>query len=238
MNAWRAALAVSMVAVMACVAVGFDHVGDPLMLVESAGGGLLAVWGLQVAYSTLAAYRLGRSIQGVSRETIVAGVPCRVLAEGGRSAFVLGIVRPRIYLGAGLLRTLDMDELRAVVLHEEHHRRTRAPLRTAALDAWRRLGRSSTRAGSALDARLAQIEVDADRFALRQGVSRRAIASALLKSGSPKTGLGFSARAEARLNQLLDPMGARLSGHQRTMPYEWAAAVLVLGIIVICHLVV
>ncbi len=121
------------------------------------------------------------------------------------------------------------------MLHEEHHRRSRAPLRTAALGAWWYLARSSTGAREALDARLAQIEVDADRYALKHGVSRRAIAGALLKTEWSPMGLGFGAHAQARVNHLLDAQDGRLPEQARAVPYEWAPVVVALGIIVACH---
>lgn len=238
MKAWRVAIAGSIAALLACLAVGSLYVGDPLTPVEIVGTVVSAAWLLRVALSTSSAYRLGRSLQGLSRPTMVAGVPCRVLAAGGRSAFVLGAVRPRIYVGADLLDALDTDELRAVLLHEEHHRRTRAPLRTAALGAWRWLAAASPLAGRTLDGRLARIEIDADRFALRQGASREAIAGALLKSGAPAMGLGFGGHASARVDHLLGKRGEGLSVEGPSMPYEWAPAVIGVGIVLACHLVV
>ena len=44
-------------------------------------------------------------------------------------AFTHGLLRPRIYLSTGLIKGLSRDELRAVLLHEAHHRRYRDPLR-------------------------------------------------------------------------------------------------------------
>ncbi len=235
MSAWRPAIAGSIVAVMVCLAAGLLLGGDPLMPVEVAGAIVSAIWLLKVLAATSRAHQLARSLEAVSREAIVTGVACRVIDEGGRSAFALGTLRPRIYLGAGLLTTLDVEELRAVMLHEEHHRRSRAPLRTAALGAWWHLARSSTGAREALDARLAQIEVDADRFALKHGVSRRAIAGALLKTEWSPMGLGFGVHAQARVDHLLDAQDGGLPEQDRAVPYEWAPVVVALGIIVACH---
>lgn len=160
-----------------------------------------------------------------------------MIDEGACPAFVLGPVRPRIFIGAGLLTRLDVDDLRAVVLHEDFHRRTRAPLRTAALGAWRHLARSSSRACKAIDARLAQIEVDADRFALRHGVRREAIAGALLKCASSAPGPGFDAHAQTRVRHLIDPAMDGPSESDHVVPYEWAPMALSLTIILACHIV-
>lgn len=238
MSTWRAAIAGSSAAAMACLAAGFLVGGDPLMPVEIAGAAVLAAWLLEVLVAAYRGHRLEHSIGAVSLPALVAGVPCRVMREGGRSAFVLGTLCPRIYVGAGLLTALDIDELRAVLLHEEHHRRTRAPLRTAALSAWRRLARPSSRVRDALDERVARLECDADRFALRHGVSPGAIARALLKTESSAMGLGFGTQAQARVGQLLDPRGDRRLGQDHVIPYEWAPIVMGIGIVVACHLVI
>jgi hypothetical protein len=221
--------------VLVCLAVGLIFAGDPLMPVEMAGAAVLAAWLLEILGAGYRGHRLERSIGAVSRQAVVAGVPCRVMRDSGCSAFVLGTLRPRIYLGARLLTTLDTDEVRAVVLHEEHHRRTRAPLRIAALGAWRRLASSSERVRDALDARVAQLECDADRFALRHGVSRGAIAGALLKTEPSAMGLGFAAQAQARVDHLLHPDIDRRRGHAHAMPFEWAPVVVALAITVFCH---
>jgi Zn-dependent protease with chaperone function len=46
-----------------------------------------------------------------------------------RAAFTHGLIRPRIYLSRGLIRSLTHDELRGVFLHELHHKRRRDPLK-------------------------------------------------------------------------------------------------------------
>ena len=45
------------------------------------------------------------------------------------AAFTYGLIRPRIYVSTGLLNKLSRDELRAVLLHEIHHKKNRDPLR-------------------------------------------------------------------------------------------------------------
>ncbi len=237
MRPWVAAIVISIMAVLACLTAGLLLGGDPLLPAELAGAAVIAIWLAEVLAVTTRAHLLGQAVEAVSREAVVAGVPCRVIDEGGSHAFVLGPVRPRIFIGAGLLTRLDVDELRAVMLHEEHHRRSRAPLRTAALGAWRHLARPSSRARHAIDTRLAQLEVDADRFALRHGAHREAIAGALLKSGSSALGPGFGAHAQTRVRHLLDPAMNDSSETDQVLPYEWAPVALSLAIILACHIV-
>jgi len=46
-----------------------------------------------------------------------------------RTAFTHGLIKPTIYMSTGLLASLDRDEIRAVFLHELHHKRGLDPLR-------------------------------------------------------------------------------------------------------------
>ena len=48
---------------------------------------------------------------------------------GSKAAFTHGLFRPVIYISTGLLDTLDREELKAVFLHELHHKRRLDPLR-------------------------------------------------------------------------------------------------------------
>lgn len=62
----------------------------------------------------------------------VEGVGCHLIASAEPQAFCAGFLRPRIYLSEGARDQLEADELRAVLAHEEHHRRRRDPLRLLA----------------------------------------------------------------------------------------------------------
>ncbi len=48
---------------------------------------------------------------------------------GSRAAFTHGLLRPVIYMSTGLLNEFDRDEIKAVFLHELHHKRRLDPLR-------------------------------------------------------------------------------------------------------------
>jgi hypothetical protein len=54
-----------------------------------------------------------------------------VFDEPTVQAFCAGLLRPKIYVSAGAMRTLSGAELDAVLAHERHHRRSRDPLRIA-----------------------------------------------------------------------------------------------------------
>lgn len=49
--------------------------------------------------------------------------------ESVRTAFTHGMLRPRVYVTTGLIKDLTRDELRSVILHEAHHRRSYDPLK-------------------------------------------------------------------------------------------------------------
>ncbi|MDQ2941217.1 MAG: M48 family metalloprotease, partial [Chloroflexota bacterium] len=151
-------------------------------------------------------------------------------------AFVAGPFRPAIFVSRALLDVLDLEELEAVLLHEEHHRRTRAPLRGLALACWSRLVGRLPAIRRWIDRRVAQLEIEADRYALAAGASSAAMASALIKcdrSMSP-TGIGFASVADIRLRQLLG--GGDPAHDPAAAPVEWLAPMLLALGLAACHL--
>ena len=219
-----AALAVATAAT--CAAVLSAWPGDPLRVPEFVGGAVLACWVALAARIALRDTRLGRLLEQDASPAEVAGVAVRILAGGGRQAFVLGWLRPRIYVGRGLLAQLDDDEVLAVVRHEEHHRRTRAPLRAAALEAWSALLRPFGPARRAVENRLADLEIEADRAALHAGSSPSALARALLEADRlGSAGTSFSSAADRRVLWLIGSERAVPDGLGATLPYEWLPVV-------------
>lgn len=66
------------------------------------------------------------------RNLPVAGAkgPVVLVRDGcGKIAFTHGMLRPKIYISTGLIRSLDRDELRVVFRHELHHVRNHDPLK-------------------------------------------------------------------------------------------------------------
>ncbi len=80
--------------------------------------------------SALALHRLIKGRMAIRKLDITeCGSLLRVINdETLKVAFTYGFLRPRIYLSRGLIRGLSREELKAVVLHESHHRRMRDPL--------------------------------------------------------------------------------------------------------------
>lgn len=87
--------------------------GGVLYAVVKNGAGLLR--------SHMALSRLPVSYRG--------GTVALVLDDSLKLAFTHGILRPRIYISTGLVKSLTRDELAAVLLHEACHRRGRDPLK-------------------------------------------------------------------------------------------------------------
>lgn len=162
------------------------------------------------------AYRHQRLVSGMDRlahRGTLSGQRVEFV-PGLSGPFVAGLWAPRIYCGDDLSMRLDKEEIRAVMLHEQHHQRDRAPLRLVTLSALTPI-LAQTQAGRAWTEReLARIEIAADTHALAAGVTRPAIASALLKlSAGPALtwAPGFATAADLRVRALLgEPTGLDL----------------------------
>lgn len=159
------------------------------------------------------AYRHQRLVSGMDRlahRGTLAGQAVEFV-PGLSAPVVAGLWAPRIYCGDDLSRLLDEDEIRAVMLHEQHHQRDRAPLRLVTLSAITPI-LVRTPAGRAWTEReRARMEIAADTHALDAGVTRPAIARALLKlSAGPALtwAPGFATAGDLRVRALLgEPTG-------------------------------
>jgi len=231
-----AILAVAIGPLAWCLAVAAIVGGDPTLAVELVGGGLVILWTALLTRDLAASHRLANMLSGDADEIVLSGVRCRVTPMLGTDALVVGIFRPQIFLGTSLLSELSDDELEAVVYHEDHHRRTRAPIRAAALGAWLRLlGRSKGVRGLVLD-RLGDLETLADADAIRRGSSPRALARALLKGEMGLQPVAFSYAANRRVERLLDRAAGMPIDATGRLPYEWLPVALVTVVTLGCHL--
>lgn len=168
-----------------------------------AGGVVLLV--ASIAWQALGHYRLARALDRSALPMTLGGQPVG-LVPGTGAAFVAGLSRPRIYCSEDLATLLPEVELRGVLLHERCHQVGHAPARLVLLAgvapfiAWSRWGRAW------LQGQRAWIEISADDHAVRHGVSRAALASAILKlqlASSAASMAGFSGAAELRVRALL-----------------------------------
>lgn len=230
-----ALLAVAVVPLGWCLAFGAVLGGDPMLGLEIAAGALAISWGALVVRELMGSGRVARALDEDAEEALLFGVPVRITSALGADAVVVGSIRPRIFVGTVLLSTLSDDEIEAVLLHEDHHRRTRAPLRAAALGAWLRIFGPSRRIQSLLLERLADLETMADDDAIQRGSSPRSLARALLKGEPTIQPVSFAYAAERRVEQLID----RAAGHAITpaarVPYEWLPVVALAVAMVGCH---
>ena len=218
-----------------CLALGAVVGGDPMLAIEVTGGVLALVWASLVIRNLAESRRDARALAADADPAEIFGVPCHVTSALGADAVVVGALRPEIYVGRAMLSALSTDELRAVLYHEDHHRRTLAPLRAAALGAWLRLlGRSAVVRGHILD-RLTDLETLADADAIRRGSTARSLARALIKGDASPQPASFAYAAERRVGQLLARADGAAVDAAGRLPYEWLP-VLLLGVATLgCH---
>ena len=229
--AGRSALLVAAAAV-ACFAASAATQGDPLFLVETTGVVVVAAWAAVTLVLIGRSAALARELTRVAVRRSFAGVECRLIPGSRPRAFVAGVRRPSVFVTTGALEVLTPDELRAVVLHEAHHARTRAPVRAAFVDAWRGAGHRVPWLGTMLAERLVGIEIAADRFALSGGGRRRHLASALVKLEASPGSVGFNGGGDGRLRALLDEAVVPAP----TAPVEWLPLLVVVALAVGCRL--
>lgn len=218
-----------------CVALGVVVGGDPMIAIEIAGAAVVAMWAVLVTIELVQSQRVSRALSRSAQEISMFGVPIRVTPSLDTDAVVIGSVRPVIYVGANLLAALLDDEMRAVVLHEDHHRRTRAPIRAAALGAWIRLLGRSKRVRGALLQRLSDLETLADADAIQRGSSPGSLARALLKGEANPHPVSFSYAAERRVGQLLERAADVPVEAASRLPYEWLPVFLLMVATLGCH---
>jgi hypothetical protein len=228
---WRSALLVAASAAV-CLAVSAATHGDPLFVVEIAGAVVVGAWAVTALVLIWRSAALARNLTGAAVQGSFAGVECRLIPGSQPRAFVAGVLRPSVFVTSGALNVLTPEELRAVVLHEAHHARTLAPVRAALVDAWRGAERPVPWLGPTLAARLAAIEIDADRFALSGGATRRRLASALVKLEAFPGSVGFNGGGDGRLRALLDEAAIPAP----TAPVEWLPLLVVVALAVGCRL--
>lgn len=178
--------------------------------------------------------RLAAEMGRLAYQGALVGQPVHFV-RGLSGPLVAGLWAPRIFCGDDLDGRLDQDELWAVMLHERHHVRDRAPLRLVGLAALAPVVGCTSAGRAWLERERARIEIAADRHALAEGVSRPAIASALLKLGARASASapGFTTAADLRIQALLgEPIGLHPDRRVR-----WtAAAVLLLAACLLVYL--
>lgn len=174
-----------------------------------------------------------RSLRPSGEIVRIGSSSCIVVRDSDPLAFCAGLLRPRIYLSDGAVRSLSEAELEAVVAHERQHQRAHDPLRLLAL---RTLADAlplipALRAMSSRHAVL--IELAADDAAVAAIGSRATLASALLRftvRPSPEPGAAVVGIAADRIDHLSgDPRASRWRLPGRALGASAAGAALILG---------
>ena len=218
-----------------CLLFGALVGGDPMLAIELVGGVLVILWVALLTREVAASHRLASRLSIDSQDLVLFGVLCRVTPALETDALVVGSFRPRVFVGAALIAALSDDELEAVVYHEDHHRRTRAPLRAAALGAWLPLlGRSGSIRSVVVD-RLTDLETLADADAIRRGSSPRSLARALVKGDAALQPVSFSYAAERRVERLFDHAAGIPVEATSRLPSEWLPVALLTAATLGCH---
>lgn len=87
------------------------------------GGFIYAI--IKGAYGLIKVYRGIKRLPRIDRGLSVV----LIKDDKTKVAFTHGLFKPRIYISTGLLRGLEKEEIKAVFLHELHHKRNMDPLR-------------------------------------------------------------------------------------------------------------
>jgi Zn-dependent protease with chaperone function len=178
-------------------------VGHPMATVGVGLAGLALTVGAAGAVQVARHRQLVRGLRSLSVPSRLAGLPVRTGDFGG--VFVAGLIRPTVFADRGLPDQLRPGELRAVLLHEQAHQRARDPARLLVLDLVAPVLRRWSWGHQWLARSTARREIDADRYALENGATKRDLASALLRlEPVARAGVaGFTPAAELRLRALL-----------------------------------
>lgn len=231
--------AIALAFIAGCALIASATGTDPMLAVELAALALMAAWLVLLGHGVRRALADAERLSDASRPIGLAGADVRLLDASQPAAFVSGVLRPQIYLSRSLIDSLDAAELRGVLLHEQHHRRTHAPLRALALESWQRLLGWLPPARRALAARLASLEIEADAAAVARGTAPATLASALLKCEADLRGAStaFAAASEIRIGELVAWGRQQRVDRHLSIPVEWVAPVTGALALWACHLV-
>lgn len=218
-----------------CVAFGALLGGDPMIAFEIGGSALVLLWAALLVREVLASRGVAQGLLVGSEPGVFSGVACRVTPALAMDAVVVGSLRPQVFVGAELVEGLTDRELEAVMFHEDHHRRTRAPLRAAALGAWLRILGRSNHLRAVLLGRLTALETMADADAIRRGSTPRSLAAALLKGGPSINPVAFTYGTQLRVERLLERAAGIPERSPAAPPYEWLPVAFVAISSLICH---
>ena len=174
------------------------------------GAGIALIVAVLIARSAIEHRRIARDLNREARPAFIADQLVG-LVSGTGLVLVAGIRDPKIYCSADIVSRLEPEELRAVLLHERHHKNTHAPARLVLLSALAPVLGKHAQGRAWLERERAQIEIAADAHALANGASRPALARAIFKlqDGAPSLSLAAFASANTLRMQALLGQGNR-----------------------------
>jgi beta-lactamase regulating signal transducer with metallopeptidase domain len=155
-----------------------------------------------VARELRAARELRRALRVVGRERR-DGISFTLVEDRVPQAFCTGFLRPWICVSTGALHALTAPELRAVLVHERHHRRWRDPLRLMLLRVLEHALPFLPGLPRIAQRYAALAEVAADEAALARTGDRRSLARALLVFGVREQSAGAVGIAPERVDLLM-----------------------------------
>jgi hypothetical protein len=119
-----------------------DSASPSLILLLSVAilAGRFLTYGIQTIIVILRAVRLSLVLSGASYKPFMG---CLVLPVEEPQAYVLGVLKPQVYVSQGLLEQTNEDDLAPVLAHERAHATRRDPLRRLIASAGLVLHRSS-----------------------------------------------------------------------------------------------
>ncbi|MFI9843633.1 M56 family metallopeptidase [Nonomuraea sp. NPDC051941] len=183
------------------------ELGMNMTMAECWGLAFAIVAGMSIvsiaARTTWLAWQSARSLARLPRTAFAARTALLTTEEP--LAFCAGMLRPRVYVSAGLAKRLSDDELRAVLCHEAAHARRRDPLRRVLLSAATDVLFFLPLLRWAARVQKERAELCADRAAIEQ-VGARHVAGALLAMEgrtAPAGVAAFDGSAAARVAQLV-----------------------------------
>jgi Zn-dependent protease with chaperone function len=182
-----------------------------LLLSVAILAGRVLTYGIQTFAVILRAVRLSFALSGTSYKALMG---CLVLPVEEQQAYVLGILKPQVYISQGLLEHTSEDDLALMLAHERAHVARRDPLRRLIASVGLILHLPGT--AHLLDRLLTRTqEMAADADAVRTVGDRVRMAEALVRfarlQGPVRTAaVEFgSGDLEARVRELLNPHQGR-----------------------------
>jgi beta-lactamase regulating signal transducer with metallopeptidase domain len=178
-----------------------------LLLSVAILAGRVLTYGIQTIVVILRAIRLSLVLSGASYKAFMG---CLVLPVEEPQAYVLGVLKPRVYVSQGLLKQTNEDDLASVLAHERAHAARRDPLRRLIASAGLVLHLPGI--AHLLDRLLTRTqEMAADADAVRTVGDRVRVAEALVRFARLQGPVRAAAMEfgsgdlEARVRELLDP---------------------------------